>query len=281
MMSALVVWLLASAASPDAQTAPDLPAVLAGLAAYLHRYAEQLPATIATEHYRQTSGSGQSLQEVRLDSDFGIVRVPGDPEWLGFRDVYRVDGRQVRDRDRRLETLFSRPSGQVFEQARRIAEESARFNIGRVTRNINNPALVLELLDGRNQARFRFSKGSEGTLEGIRVWLIDFQEQARPTIIRGPEGKDMPVAGRAWVDPATGCLMRVDLRLEDFSSDATHGSISVTFREDPRLHFWVPATLTEKYQPNKGSGDAGSATYTSYRQFGVETREEFLPSGAK
>jgi hypothetical protein len=218
---------------------------------------------------------------VTLDSDFGIVRLPGDPEWLGFRDVYSVDGRQVRDRNSRLEMLFSHSSRDVFEQAHRIADESARFNVGDVRRNINNPALVLELLDGRNQARFRFSKSGEGTVEKVRGWIIDFQEQARPSIVRTAEDKDVPVEGQAWVNPVTGCLLRVDLRLEDFSADSSHGSISVTFREDPRLHFWVPATLTEKYQPNKGAADAGTATYTSYRQFGVETHEEFVPPDQK
>ena len=44
---------------------------------------------------------------VLLESEFGIVRVPNHPQWLGFRDVMTVNGKALARRDRRLSALFS------------------------------------------------------------------------------------------------------------------------------------------------------------------------------
>jgi hypothetical protein len=109
-----------------------------------------LPATIAIERYNQRVGS---LERVELESEFGIVRVPDNPQWLGFRDVMRVNGKAVERRDERLAGLFENLTVSAIEQAGQISAESARFNIGPLRRSINDPALVLELLDWRNARR--------------------------------------------------------------------------------------------------------------------------------
>jgi len=158
-----------------------LAVVLERLHQYLGDYAELMPATVAVERYQQT---GRPLERVLLESEFGIVRVPNHPQWLGFRDVMKVNGRVLADRDQRLGALFEHPTASAMQQARRIALESARFNVGRVTRTINNPALVLELLDSRNAHRMKFQKDREDTLNNIPVWIIRFVETARPTIVR-------------------------------------------------------------------------------------------------
>jgi hypothetical protein len=49
--------------------------------------------------------------------------------WVEFRDVFEVDGKPVRDRDQRIVNLFMRPTNGAIAQGRRIADESARFNI--------------------------------------------------------------------------------------------------------------------------------------------------------
>jgi hypothetical protein len=110
-----------------------------------------MSATIAIERYEQRFG----FERVLLDSEFGIVRVPNHPQWLGFRDVMKVNGKALSGRDRRLGALFENPTGNAIEQAGRIALESARYNVGGVTRTINDPAVVLELLDSRNAHRIK------------------------------------------------------------------------------------------------------------------------------
>ena len=89
-----------------AQSDLSLTDVLDRLGNYLANYSDQLSRTVANERYKQTSGSGNSYSEARLESEFGIVKVPDYPGWLGFRDVQKVNGRAVQDRESRLQQLY-------------------------------------------------------------------------------------------------------------------------------------------------------------------------------
>ena len=93
-----VLLLLLAARALLAQDV-TLAVVLARLHQYLRDYAELLPATIAIERYNQRVGA---CERVELESEFGIVRVPNNPQWLGFRDVMTVNGKAVESRDQRL-----------------------------------------------------------------------------------------------------------------------------------------------------------------------------------
>jgi hypothetical protein len=262
-----------------AQDSLTLATVLDRVHGYLLDYANRLPATIASEHYVQRAGSGATGKAVTLDSDFGIVRLPGFDQWVGFRDVLRKDGAAVGDRVQRMEALFLKPPGDRLRQVELIAQESARHNIGPVTRTINNPALVLELLDGRNAFRMRFEKSREETFEKVPVWIIRFEEIVRPTIVRSADSSDVPARGRAWVDPATGTVLRVEATISSVGRTGTFNcTTDVTFRLDPKLGFWVPARMDEEYlNPRFVQVSSGQATYSNYRQFAVDTQESLIP----
>ena len=244
-----------------------LPVVLGRLHQYLSDYAELLPATIAVERYHQSVGS---FERVLLESEFGIVQVPKHPQWLGFRDVVMVNGKAVEGRDRRLVTLFEDLTVSAIERAGRISDESARFNIGPVTRTINDPALVLELLDSRNADRMKFQKDREATLNNIPVWVVRFVETARPTIVRTSSLQDVPSSGRAWIDPSTGRLLRVQASIDTLRR--VKCDVDVTFQKTPQLEFWVPATMSERCFDGAFL-QQGDATYDDYRKFTVDTRE--------
>ena len=237
---------------------------------YLNDYAKLLPATIAIERYQQ---SFESHARVLLESEFGIVRVPNHPQWLGFRDVVKVDGKVLAGRERRLAALFENPTAGSIEQARRIARESTRFNVGPVTRTINDPAFVLELLDRRNAHRMKFEKEREVVLDNARVWIVEFVETASPTIVRTLSLEDEPASGRVWIDVSTGRLLRAQSTIATMPSlQRVSCSVDVTFQKKPELDFWVPATMRETC--SKGSGlQQGHATYDNYRRFTIETNE--------
>ncbi len=267
------VVLILSAAMLHAQAEPALDDVLARVHAYLAEYAKQLPAIIATERYQQRIGSGMRRNQRVLVSDYGLIQVQGDSEWLGFREVLAVDGKPVTDSARRLAELLAKPSARALQQARRIAEESARYNIGPIVRTINDPAIVLELLDKRHRERMRFSRNGEtATVNGTRAWIVRFQEVGGPTVIRTPDLKDLPVRGRAWVDPAGGRVLRADVVLE--LGFGVTGTLDVTFEYDERLGFAVPSKMTERYtNRNLVAVSSGEATYSNYRRFTVDTEE--------
>ena len=272
MRTALTVILAVSTALLNAQAEPALDDVVARMHAYLDEYAKQLPAMIATERYQQRFGSGMRRSQRLLISDYGLVQVQGDSEWLGFREVLSVDGKPVTDSARRLAELLAKPTAHSLQQARLIAEESARYNIGPVVRTINDPAVVLELLDGRHKNRMRFSKNGEDTIDGVRVWIVRYQELGNPTIIRTRDRKDVPTRGRAWIDPASGRILRADLTVDP--GLGITGTLDVTFEHDDRMGFAVPSKMTERYtNRNLVNVSSGEATYSNYRRFTVDTEE--------
>jgi hypothetical protein len=245
-----------------------LAVVLDRLHQYLRDYAVLLPATLADERYQQTW-----IYEPRvlLESEFGIIRVPDHPQWLGFRDVMKVNGRVLANHDQRLSALFEHPTVSAIEQARRIALESARFNVGPVTRTINDPALVLELLDSRNASRMTFQRDREETLDNIPVWIVRFVETARPTVVRTSSLQDTPASGRAWIDASTGRLLRAQVTIDSLASvRRINCDVDVIFRKPPQLDFWVPATMKERCFDGASSQE-GEATYDNYRKFTVDT----------
>jgi hypothetical protein len=255
-----------------AQAEPTLEVVLGRMHAYLKDYAKQLPAMIATERYQQRFGSGMKKSQRLLMSDYGLIQVRGDSEWLGFREVLSVDGKPVTDSAARLAELLSKPSVQALQQARLIAEESARYNIGPVVRTINDPAIVLELLDGRHSPRMRFSHNGENTINGVRTWVLRYQELGNPTIIRTRDRRDVPARGRAWVEPETGRIMRADASVEP--GLGVTGTIDVTFEFDERMGFAVPSRMSERYtNRNLVAVSSGEATYSNFRRFTVDTEE--------
>src|SRR4030095_16566518 len=95
--AAAIGLLLTLSAPAAAQTTPSLRDVVARLAEYMRAYAQDYAATIADEHYTQSAGRRSAV----LDSEFGIVRLPGgNSQWLGFLGVVpggcgRVAGRDA------------------------------------------------------------------------------------------------------------------------------------------------------------------------------------------
>src|SRR5262245_22125623 len=127
--------------SIDAAQAPDAARVLERAGTYVARFVETFSNIVATERYTQEvstearvgslNGSATTARTRRdLRSEFLLLKVGGPLEWRPFRDVFEVDGRVVRERDDRLARLFHTPSADAYEQAARIAQESARHNIG-------------------------------------------------------------------------------------------------------------------------------------------------------
>jgi hypothetical protein len=285
----LVVGLLI-AVPLRAQAPPTLDDVLARMRTYLSDYAKHLPAVIATEKYQQRAGSGVRAQRRMLESDYGIIQLPGDLEWLGFREVLSVDGKPVPDSAHRLAEIFAaavrvkpeptKGAGAIarISQARQIAEESARYNLGPIYRTINDPSFVLEFLDGRNGHRMRFSKNGEETVGEVRAWVVKFQETGRPTIIQTRDRRDQPAQGRAWIDPASGRILRAEASVQPgFGAGNFIGTIDVTFVLDDKLGFAIPAKMTEKYtNRNLVVVSSGEATYSNFRRFTVDIEENVV-----
>ena len=93
-----------------------------------------------------------------------------------------VDGKAVADRRDRLQWLF-RSETPDLEAARRIADESAGYNIGPVRRNFNVPTATLFFFHPGNLSRFIFRRKGTERIEGIEAVAVEFRETRTPTPI--------------------------------------------------------------------------------------------------
>src|SRR5207342_3563864 len=108
---------------------------------YVSDYEQTFKNLVAEEEYDQKASNG--FRKRTLRSDLVFSSTPGPIPWTSFRDVYEVDGKKVREREARLEKLFLQGTASGVAKAAAIRAESARYNIGSATRNINVPTLAL------------------------------------------------------------------------------------------------------------------------------------------
>jgi hypothetical protein len=247
----------------------------------VEQYGGQASLLIAVEHYSQSvtgapavigTGRGATFSNTpgaarRLVSEFALVPTAGaSGGWLGFRDVIEVNGTPVPDRGDRLQALFQSGAPDL-EQARRIADEGARYNIGPVSRNFNVPTTPLFFFHSDNLRRFTFRRAGGERIDGVDTVEIAFIEQPAATLITTAAGKDVPSAGTLWVNPVDGAIVRTRLELRGFDDAGSRAVIDVTYRKDPALAMWVPSRMTERYSGGSEGTATTSATYQDFKRF--------------
>jgi hypothetical protein len=270
----------------------DLDQLLAKATWYSVDFLRNLSTVVAEESYIQDStvaletvaipglrGRGapgmnaprESSKHRELKADFLIVKSAGEI-WTPFRDVFEVDHIPIRDRSERLARLFlnAKPDASAEEQAKAIAEESGRYNLGAVQRTINNPMFALIILQGDVRTRFKFTAGRPDRKFGENVRVVEYTEEVRPTVIAGRPGEDMPAFGRFWIEGSTGRVVKAEVRVDVRDVKA---NLTTTFRNDGRLGMDVPHEFREEYDLH-GSRVSGVASYTRFRRFEVKSSEE-------
>jgi hypothetical protein len=269
---AIVVAVPMAGAAP-AQPALSVKDVMRRVAAYVDAYGEKAQIVVATEHYTQDLRGNVSVPETRrILAEFAIVKVPR-LGWQGFRDVVEVDGARISDRDDRLVRILT-ASGGGFDEARRLSNESARFNIGALHRNFNVPTTALFFFSAENLDRFRFAARG---VQPDGTWEIAFRETSRPTLIRTPDGQSVPSEGSIWVNPSDGTVVRTLLKLGGFAPGGrTKGTAhaDVRYRHVTDLGMWLPASMDEQFETNGMISQtiSGRALYSNYRQFTTSGR---------
>lgn len=281
ILAAAVVVSLA-AAQPPAQR-PSLTDVLDRSASYVQRFQQQLAQIVSEETYVQTvvdtsrfSNTLRAQPTQRLRSDLILVKPSASERFVELRDVFEVNGRPVRDREARLEALLNRPGGGARIEA--IIAESARYNIGGITRNINTPLMALQFLDRTRRERFQFThhgkprpvfadhRDSGADDSGVfrvvtEMWMVEYREQGRNTIIRRPNGDPQPVRGRFWIDPSTGAVLISEMIADGGGVRAT---VTVSYQSEPLMGFLVPIEMRESYV-RAGERVTGHAVYGRFR----------------
>jgi hypothetical protein len=315
VFAAGVLGAAAQTPVPSPTTATSLDEVVARAQRYVVDYGSNLSLVIGVEHYRQSvthvgvsafgAAPGDRPWSRDTVAEFALIRIKDD--WLGYRDVYQVDGTIVSDSHDRLRQLFEQTPASAVERGRAIADESARFNAGAVQRNFNVPTMALLFLHPSQAQRFRYERAGTDTIDKRRVWKVRFREIGTPTIVRSPEGKNMPVSGMFWIDPVGGEIVKTSLEVKDEveldagsaamaeslggAADAHGGTadrrvetfsrVTATYRIDARLELLVPAEMSEEHQgiaKNRATGRdrlvriGCKATYSDFRRFETSGR---------
>jgi len=300
MQRVLIQWVAAATVAattgwPASAADVSLQAVLARAAVYVADFHRQLSSIVAEEKYVQNWF--QTRMALRpppgpihreLMSDLLLLKPAGEEAWMAFRDVFEVDGAPVRDRQERLAHLFldRSPSGDAL--IRRILDESSRYNIGDIRRNVNTPVYPLLFLEAENQFRFKFKLTKERTPKtepanasgggafrvSTEVWAIAYEEKEAGTMIKTDGRRDLPAKGRFWIEPATGRVLMSELVAQNRRLRAT---IDVSYQSEPLLGLLVPIEMREWYDNLRtGSHIEAVATYGRFRQFHVSTDQTFL-----
>jgi hypothetical protein len=269
----------AARVDPVTQSAP-LAVVLARAAQYVASFEQQFASVIADEQYSQQFSTERSIDsETRtvrlvktsraLRSELSFARFPDIPGWFGFRDVIDVDGKPVKDRDRRLATLFfEKPTGKLLKRA---LQESARYNLGTIRRNFNVPMVALQFLGPDVASRFRFEELEPERDRGVPVRVVRYEETGRPTIILFNGEENAFAHGRLWIEAETGVVHKTELVVGDNASDIR---VVTWYAPDQRLSMWVPSRMTESYDYTQRLSDVieCQATYSNFRRFETGAR---------
>jgi hypothetical protein len=271
---------------------PTFDVVMARAAEYVARYQTQLRGLVAEEHYRQNVmsmapgrniGPGararQSREGRELKSDLLLVKLGGENFWMQFRDVFEVDRKPVRDRDQRLSKLFIEAKADARAQAESIQQESSRYNLGPLMRTINVPIMALLFLERNVQPVITFRQGKAGNVkrfEGLAdadaIWMVEYREEQKGTMVKGANNKDIPSHGRIWLDSSNGRVLQTELISEDTDLRA---DINVFYKKEQGLELLVPGEMREVYVIRRNDMRIdGRATYGRFRQFTVSTTEK-------
>jgi len=196
--------------------------------------------------------------------------VPGDGKWIAVHDVRRVDGVPVTDGEDLRKLL---EAGEVTPVARRVAERNAKFNVGSVRRNFNEPTLPLLLLGAERRRGVSFDRGGVRREADRTIATLTFRERERPTLVMTERGQPVYARGEIALDAETGTIRHTRFTLRD-------GDVEVELLTDyvleQRLDLWVPSRFTERYDAladrRRREQILCESTYTNYRRFDVRGR---------
>ena len=282
----LAVALALTASPAAAQEPPTLATVLDLAGAYVAEFHRQLSSLVGEETYVQDWKSvwkshgrdgTTSLGHRVTKGDLLLVQPPGADAWVGYRDVYEVDGTPVRDRDDALVNAFRDGSLSTDARIRQLLDGSARYNIGAIQRNVNWPVFPLLFLERPNQFRFRWklatdrrpgAPSAESASSGAfrvstEVWVIEYDEKVSGTMIKTDNHRDLPSHGRFWIEPASGRVLMSELVVKNRVLMAT---LDVSYQSEPLLGMLVPVEMHELYEGRRNNSRIEAvATYGHFR----------------
>lgn len=274
------------AGPPAAQEPPTLATVLNRAGAYVAEFHRRLSSLVGEETYVQDWKSvwkshgrdgATDLGHRVTRGDLLLVKPPGADAWVGYRDVYEVDGTPIHSRDDALANAFRDGSLSTDARVRQILAESSKYNIGGIQRNVNWPVFPLLFLEPPNHFRFGWklaadrrpgAPSAESASSGAfrvstEVWVLEFDEKVSGTMIKTDNHRDLPSHGRFWIEPASGRVLMSELVVHNRVLKAV---LDVSYQSEPLLGMLVPIEMHELYEGRRDNSRIEAvATYGRFR----------------
>jgi len=275
-----LVALLAACAFSQSDK-PGIKDLLARAGSYVQKFEDDFSTVISLEAYDQhveqrRAASPRAWLQISSDartlrSEMLFTRLPDRRSWLTVRNVLAVDGNAVADSEKRLERALNESSTRVL---RALADEGARFNLGRIRRNVNDPTLALRFLAHDSQDDFKFSLMGREAIDGVDAWKLTYVERRSPSLVRNAQNEDLPAKGDIWLSVVDGVVLRTSLAITDKHAHLDATSL-VHYARDAKLEMWVPLTMSETYVQQTGNTEERivcTATYSDFRRFETSGR---------
>jgi hypothetical protein len=268
--------LEAMAATRAAAADEALDRLLDRAGQYVAQFTKQFTLLVGDEDYYQTlRDEARERRNRHLASEVFFVGVHAGAGSLTVRSTSKVDGRTVPDASDRIRQALRDSSAEGWRRLRLLADEGARYNLGSLERNFNDPVLALLFARSEVQSRFAFRIAGSEQVAGQSVTRVSFRERERPTLIRdGRTGRDLPTSGALSVAD-DGTIWRTELQVE--TPGSTVATIRVSYVRDERLDLLVPSVMNEDYRyrdtaERKMLFISARAVYSNFRRFETSGR---------
>ena len=265
-----ISWWIQASPVADRQDL-SVKTLVARTSRYVADYQERFSFLVADEVYAQQAITPDGTKTDRvMRGELFLTYLPIERIWTAMHDIAEVDGRPVPDRDD-LRRLLQNGATQAV--GRDLANRNARFNIGAVRRNFNEPTFALLVMSARHVPGFNFRRGPVTTDPGgVTLVSLQFTERDDSALVRNPAGRLVATRGTFTIEAATGRIRETSIAFKDGDTIA---ELTTIYLPDERMGLWVPSRFTERYASRVDGGTDSvvcEAQYTNYRRFEVVGR---------
>jgi hypothetical protein len=261
----------AATARPAAVAPQNAKAVVAAASAYVESFRKDAAFLIADEAttQRRLDARDQTIESRQTKGEIFLTYLEADAQWIAVHDVASVDGEAVADRED-LRSLLTK-GNELRGVAQRVATRNARFNLGGVWRNFNEPTLPLLLLERSRIGNLSLDRKGVAREAGVTIVTVGFRERDRPTLVRGPR-EPIRAEGELVIEAESGRIRRTRFELDQ---DPFRAELVTTYALDARIGMWLPRAFVERYEGKPDGREeviVCETEYTNYRKFTVTGR---------
>jgi hypothetical protein len=259
---------------------PALRSLLENAGVYVLGYRKLCRDLVAEERMiqKEYDRKGKLKKQRSFISDYLFVTLPSNPDLtVEFRDVVSIDGKAIPRKNQGLVELFRQKSSDALEEARRVARESTKHNLGKERKsNMVNFCQTFLLPPFQRVIDYEVA-APENSEESDHV-VVKFREMTEQTAIRAvtPYGrKPIYSQGRIWLSKLDSKVLKVDFT---FKRADEINPISGRYLSEYKLgtdSLLLPNRFEEYFYDSKDPERLlfeSVATYSNFRRFSVDIR---------